>query len=62
MVREESGKEVREEDGGQENDTWINASSEGKNRIDCIPSTYSFQLFFVCEMPHNAMSSKKAVV
>jgi len=33
-------KRVKEVDGGQENDTWINVSSDWNNRIDCIASIY----------------------
>jgi len=37
---EECWREEGEEDGGQENDTCINVSSDWKNRIDCIASIY----------------------
>jgi len=37
---EEGGGEEGEKHGGQENDTWINVSSDWKNKIDCIASIY----------------------
>ena len=37
---EYGGREEGDEDGGQENDTCMNLSSDSENEIDCIPSVH----------------------
>ena len=59
---EEGWREAGEEDGGYENDTCIEVSSIWKNRIECIPSIYSFQSLIVGEIPNKMMSARSARV